>query len=241
MNRAGSFIAVVAFGMALAAPARAGDSDGEKDEWSQQMRRGVHQEGRKTEKEQAEEQQEAEDSGTDKKIGLGGDLALMFPLGDLADGTGPMIGPLLRGGYRVIPPLELTARIGYLVGLSKDQSQTLPGGTVSASSHLTDIPIWLGARYFFMKDNPMAGVYGAAEIGMNFMTSSGSEQFGGRSIDFSDAVNRFGFDLGVGYVISRELPIDFRLQYTMLNLIGRESGETTAHTLGLSVGYTLQL
>ncbi len=54
----------------------------------------------------------------DKKIGIGVEGQFMLPLGDFSDGTGPQIGPLVRFGYRVTPPLELTARTGYLFGLS---------------------------------------------------------------------------------------------------------------------------
>jgi len=56
----------------------------------------------------------------DKKFGVGGDLLFLIPLGDLGNATGPQIGPVARFGYRVIPNLELTGRIGYLLGLKKD-------------------------------------------------------------------------------------------------------------------------
>jgi hypothetical protein len=151
-----------------------------------------------------------------------------------------MIGPLLRFDYRVVEQLELTGRIGYLTGLSTTTSGFAQGSQVD--THLSGVPIWMGARYFFMKDKPFAGVYGAAELGMNLLyNSSVLRDSTGQSITLSDSYNRFGFDLGAGYIISRELPIDFRLQYTMLNLLGRVGGETTAHAIGVSAGYTFQL
>ena len=101
----------------------------------------------------------AESGSDDKKMTLGIDAQFMLPIGDLADASGPQIGPLVRFGYRVIPALELTGRVGYLFGLSKDQ------GLFKSSD--SNIPIWIGARYFFM-DAP-AGFYGAAELAVNLM------------------------------------------------------------------------
>ena len=165
----------------------------------------------------------------DKKMGLGVEGQFMLPLGDFADGSGPQIGPLVRFGYRVIPALELTARTGYLFGLSKDQ-----GANVSTS--VSNIPIWLGARYFFM-DAP-AGFYGAAELALNLMTVHSSVTVLGQSADASTGFTREGFNLGAGYVISKELPIDIRAQFSMLNLLGKETGEKTFFAVGLSAGYT---
>ena len=55
------------------------------------------------------------DGADDKKISVGADVQLVIPFSDMANATGPQIGALVRGGYRVIPPLEVTGRIGYLV------------------------------------------------------------------------------------------------------------------------------
>lgn len=163
----------------------------------------------------------------DKKIGIGGDLQFMVPIGDFADASGPLIGPVLRAGYRVMPPLELTLRIGYLLNFGKEV------GPVTLKSNI--LPIWVGARYFFME--PQAGLYGAAEIGMNMLFPSIDPEIPGVTLDTQ---TRFGFNLGVGYVISKELPIDFRAQLSHLNLIGTEANENSALALGLSAGYTFQ-
>jgi hypothetical protein len=169
-------------------------------------------------------------SAGDKKITVGADLLFVLPISTLSNVTGPQIGPLLRGGYRVIPPLEITARVGYLFAFGKTQ----PSG---ASSSVTDIPIWLGARYFVM-DAP-AGPYAAAEIGMNFLTASLSGTVGGQNVSSSTGDTRAGFNLGVGYVLSKQLPIDVRLQYSYINLIGANSqGEGTLMGIGLSAGYS---
>jgi hypothetical protein len=162
----------------------------------------------------------------DKKITVGADVQFLLPLNsDFSNASGPWIGGLARGGYRVIPPLEITARAGYLAGLSK--SQTILGQTISYS--ISDIPVWLGARYYFM-DAP-AGLYGAAEIGFNFLNASVSP--GG-----SSSATREGFNVGAGYVISSDLPIDIRAQFSYINLLGTNSGESGEFGLGLSVGYS---
>ncbi len=168
----------------------------------------------------------------DKKIGIGVEGQFMLPLGDFSDGTGPQIGPLVRFGYRVTPPLELTARTGYLFGLSKD----LAGTGISTS--VSNIPIWLGARYFFME--PYAGLYGAAELALNLMSVHASTTVLGQSVSQSTGLTREGFNIGAGYVISKDLPIDIRAQFSMLNLLGKETGEKTFFAIGLSAGYTFQ-
>lgn len=178
---------------------------------------------------------DASTNEADKKIGVGADLLFMLPLGDLGDVTGPLIGPVLRGGYRVMPPLELTLRIGYLFGLSKET------GPIKTSINI--IPIWVGARYFFME--PYAGLYGAAEIGANIIAPKAS--VGDKDVDGLESSTRFGANIGAGYVISKDLPIDIRAQLMLLNLIGKEDpkvkgapDEPTQLGLGLSVGYTFQ-
>lgn len=179
---------------------------------------------------------DASTNEADKKIGVGGDLQFVIPLGDLGDASGPLIGPVLRVGYRVMPPLELTLRAGFLFGISKDRSQ----GGIDASSGINIIPVHVGARYFFME--PYAGLYGAAEIGMNIISPKAS--VGGTSVDGLDSQTRFGANIGAGYVISKDLPIDIRAQFMMFNLIGKEStagvDEATQFGLGLSAGYTFQ-
>ncbi len=162
----------------------------------------------------------------DKKIGVGGDIIFVIPIGDLSDFTGPQIGAVIRGGYRVAPPLELTARIGYLAGLSKDTTVGAGGTTFTVSSHLSLIPIWAGARYFFMEN--YAGLYGAAEIGLNILDGGGA------------SLTRFGANIGGGYVISKDLPIDIRAQFSFYNLLGQNTGETMMMGLGIGAGYTFQ-
>ena len=168
----------------------------------------------------------------DKKMGLGVEAQFLLPLGDLGDVTGPLVGPLVRFGYRVTPPLELTVRTGYLFGLSKEIGPF--------KSSLSIIPVWAGARYFFM--DPHAGLYGAGELALNL--GSFSAEAGGQSQ--STGFTRIGFNAGLGYVISKELPIDIRAQFSMINLLlkddksvgGISVSEPTQFAVGLSAGYT---
>lgn len=181
---------------------------------------------------------EAPDDG--KKISLGGDLLFMLPVGDLADASGPQIGPVLRGGYRVIPNLELTGRLGYLFGLKKEQGSI--GGT-TFSTGFNVLPIWAGARYYFME--PGAGVYAGAELGLNIIMPTVDPEPPVKP----DSRTRIGFNLLGGYVISRELPLNLGLQFSYYNLLLTEdvttaagkASETGAYAIGLNVGYAFNL
>jgi hypothetical protein len=177
---------------------------------------------------------EATPSSGDKKITVGADVLFVLPVADMPNYTGPQIGPLVRGGYRIMPALELTARIGYLFAFGKTQP---PAQNVTVNTSLTNIPVWLGARYF-VGDAP-AGLYGAAEIGVNFLKGSYTANPG--NVQKSTGDTRGGFNVGVGYVISKDLPIDVRLQYSYFNLIGANtgpSGDGTLMGVGLSAGYS---
>jgi len=193
----------------------------------------------------------AQNASADKKIALGGDLQFVIPIGDFSDVTGPEIGALFHFGYRVLPQLEITGRAGYLFGLNKSHDYA---GNTTIKQHVSDFPIWGGARYFFMADQAPAGLYGAAEVGFNFLNSSYTTEVGGAEVSSgSDGTTRLGFNLGAGYVLSRDLPLDFRGQLMFYNLIGKDSNSATvggstisssepsAIGIGLSVGYTYQL
>jgi hypothetical protein len=162
------------------------------------------------------------------KISVGGDVQFVLPLGDFGDATGPQIGALLRFGYALSPQLELTGRVGYLHGLSKDQT--------FIKTSVSTIPIMAGVRYFFME--PGAGAYAGAEAGVNILRSSVTTSLLGNENSASDSSTRIGFNVGAGYVISKDLPIDIRAQFMHYNLLLTESGEKAALGIGVSVGYT---
>lgn len=167
-----------------------------------------------------------------KKIGVGGDLVFVIPVGTLATASGPLLGPVLRVGYRITPRLEVTGRAGYLFGFGTNRG----GGS---SSSVSFIPIWAGARYFVM--HPDAGLYAAGELGLNLSQLHLDPDPGSAADDAKKLRARVGFNLGVGYVISKALPLDFRVQFMHFNLLGTETGDKPFLGVGLSAGYTFQL
>ena len=188
---------------------------------------------------------------TESRLSLGADAVFLVPVGILSDLTGPQLGPVLRVGYRPISRLELTLRSGFLFGFGTTRAGLLeaPGRLVDVdvTTRISNIPIWAGARWFFM-DAP-AGLYAALELGANVYTYSSSAvpqspQTGEPSteqgaLEQSDTRVRLGYNVGLGYVLSPSLPLDFRLQFTHLNVLLRSSTETSALlSAGASVGYT---
>jgi hypothetical protein len=176
----------------------------------------------------------------DKKIGVGADLQFVLPLGDFGDASGPLIGPVLRAGYRVMPPLELNLKAGFLYGLTKSQG----AGAFTADVGVNIIPISVGGRYFIM--DPHAGLYAGLDIALNLIQPKASVN--GTSVSGLDSSTRLGANIGAGYVISKELPIDIRAQFMMFNLLlkddqtvgGVKVEEKTQFGLGISAGYTFQ-
>jgi hypothetical protein len=121
---------------------------------------------------------------------VGVDVLAAFPFGNLADGAGIGFGGLVRGEYGVMPQLNVTARIGYVHHLAKNEIT------------FSEIPIWLGAKYGFTDQ-----IYGAAEIGLVHAKAS----FG----DLSSSDDNLGFTIGAGY---RMGDIDVRAGLHILDL-----------------------
>ena len=170
---------------------------------------------------------------TGKRIGVGVDVLLVAPVSDFAEMTGPLAGPVLRFGYRVIPLLEIALRAGYLFGTKRTTDGVL--------TKVDILPLWVGARLFMWK--PFVGPYATLEAGMNSLlptldppptTASGERQ--------SELRRRFGGNMGFGFLVSQDLPIDVRAQVMLLNLIGRTEslGEKMNVGVSLGAGYTLQ-
>ena len=170
----------------------------------------------------------------DKRIGVGIDGMLVAPVGDFANATGWLAGPVLRFGYRVLPTLEISVRAGYLFAASKDQG----AGVVSK---LDILPVWLEARWLFL--NPFKGPYVAVSGGVNMYVPTVTPPVPGERGDVITATrNRVGANFGAGYIVSASLPIDVRAQLMLLNLIGQDQrlNETEDIGVALTVGYTLQ-
>lgn len=167
-----------------------------------------------------------------RRLGIGGDLLFVIPLGTLGDISGPLIGPVLRISRRITPRVELMLRGGYLFGLSKDRG-------AGNSSSVAYVPIGLGGRYFVLR--PHAGLYAGAEVGLNFSQLHLDPDPGGAADSAKKLRARVGYNLGVGYVISTGLPIDFRIQLMHFNLLGTDTGDKPFVGVGLSAGYAFPI
>jgi len=132
---------------------------------------------------------------------IGADLAFQLPLGNMADVTGMGFGALIRGEYKLMPNLNLTARAGYIYSLKKDN-----GGLKSS---IDNIPIWVGGK-FFITDM----IYAGAEVGVNIMTAKVETSFLGTTVSGSSGETKFGGDVGAGLLLG---DIDVRAQVLILD------------------------
>ncbi len=153
----------------------------------------------------------------DNMVGI--DFATLIPVDDFGDRTGPLLGPLLHLELPSNTALALTARAGYLFGLSTDTNAGIAGlASGEASSRVSVIPVWAGAKAYFM--GKPEGPYAAVEIGLNYMMlrTDGCVTITGfrRCADFEDDNSaEFGMNLGLGY---RYRQLDLRSSLAMLDL-----------------------
>lgn len=151
-------------------------------------------------------------------MAVGADLQLALPIGDLGDGAGIGIGGLAKFQYTVMPNLAVTARAGYVHHLAKNDIT------------FSEIPIWLGAKYFFIP-----AVYGGLELG--YIQSKVSADFMGTTIEASEW--NLGMGVGAGYEMAGVGPgsLDIGAKLQMLDLgNASESMQIAAH-----VGYNFGL
>ncbi len=151
---------------------------------------------------------------------VGVDVGLLVPVGNLGDATGVMLGGLAKYGHGVTPALGITGRIGYFYGFSK--SAKLNG--VSYKFGLTDVPIWLGARYF--TSGNCEGFHIGGEIGLNVL--SARSELGNMSESATRA--KVGINALPGYRIGK---VDIQAQLSLLDI--GHPGDTVA--IGGTVGY----
>ena len=135
-------------------------------------------------------------SQTPGKMTLGGDGALVLPLGDWSDFAGLGLGALFRFEYDLSEQLAATGRAGYIVHLKKDdryRTSELPllGGIRYAFDRLDD-GLYFGAEaglVNFTLTRPVA----PATVGLVGATSSGTGE------KTSNSELKFGGTAGVGY------------------------------------------
>lgn len=156
---------------------------------------------------------------------VGADVGILLPLGNLGDATGLMLGGLVKLEYPISPALEVTGRVGYFYGLSKEP---VPGFKQSWSN----IPIWAGARYFF--GGARDGAYAGAELGLNMISWKQEVPAIGGLIpggSLSGSSTEVGLNGSVGYKIG-----DLDLRGTLHFLDIGHPGDTMG--LGLTAGYS---
>lgn len=195
------------------------------------------------------------DNNEFRRVSFGAEAQMLVPVGDLSEDSGLLLGPVVRFGYRVARPVELTASAGYLFGLTKSTG-TSP---IQGEGGLNLVPLMVGARFFFFPDaeperssdrdlnrpDRYSGLYLSTDIGLNLIIPKA--ELNGKSVENLDTRPRFGGNAGLGYIISKRLPIDVRAQFSLLNLFGKEDqvggvkiDEKTLYGIGISAGYTAQ-
>lgn len=187
----------------------------------------------------AQDAQSPQGTGTrdaEKRWSVARDLTANVPVGAIAADSGLMLGPLVRLGFQATPNLELGMRSGYLYGLDKE----IAPGQVTA---LSSIPIVASVRWFFAAGSfgSGAGPYAGIEAGANLLrrryrTTAESGLF---ELDFDAKESKWtgGSTASLGWVVSRRIPIDLRLQVAALDLFGGK-GATNAMAVGASAGWT---
>lgn len=117
---------------------------------------------------------------TKMALSVGGNVAL--PMGSFGDVAKVGFGGGAKFEYEIQPNINLTGSAQYLMFGKKDD---LVGVEWSI------IPILVGGKYFFSP-----GVYGMAELGMNFWSTKVKLPFFG---EVSSSGSDFGFAFGAGY------------------------------------------
>lgn len=166
------------------------------------------------------------DMGGGKKNALGVDAGVLIPIGNFSDVTSIMIGGVLKYEMGVTPNIGVTGRVGFFYGLSKSI------GPISYG--VSDLPVWVGGRYYFMGGGE--GAHAGVEIGLNdlmtrvggYTQSAGGITINVPSVSHSDV--KFGLNIPVGYKIG---DLDIQAQYSLLDI--GHAGDTMA--VGVTVGY----
>jgi opacity protein-like surface antigen len=160
------------------------------------------------------------------KMGVSVQAGVAFPTGDFGDGAGTGFGATGTFLYDVSPMFQVTGSVGYAKWGPKED---LPSGY---DYSLSTVPVLVGGRYSFGKDNFMP--YVLAELGVHFLSSTVESPFG----KFSDSSTKFGFAPGVGFVykFNPKVGLDVNVKY---DLISTEGSSTTY--VGVNAGVLFAL
>ena len=134
------------------------------------------------------------------KLKFGAGVYIGLPLGSFGDVTSIGFGGIVQAEMDLAPQIVGTATAGYLSFSGKSVNGFKLGSW-------SVVPILVGGKYFF---TPM--IYGAVQIGLNFVSYSNTytSPFTGTTYSASVSSTEFGFNFGVGYEMK---PIDFLVKY----------------------------
>jgi hypothetical protein len=161
-------------------------------------------------------------------IGVGGGLST--PSGDLSNHV--------NSGYHGVAKLTLGAILPFDIDASVSYHH-FPYSQGSASWNV--VQVTAGIQYSL--GIPVVSPYVLASAAYNSASSSGTIPGVSNGVPVDVSVNssaepREGVNLGVG---AKLFSFDASVQYEMLNLMGKDTGETTSDMIAVSVMYTFGL
>lgn len=161
------------------------------------------------------------------KMGISVQAGVFLPTGDFGDGAGTGFGGTGTFLYDVSPMFQVTGSVGYAKWGPKED---LPSGY---DYSLSTVPVLVGGRYSFGKDNFMP--YVLAELGLHFLSSTVEDPFFGKR---SDSSTKFGFAPGVGFVykFNPKVGLDVNVKY---DIISTEGSSTTYVGVNAGVSFAL--
>jgi len=164
----------------------------------------------------------------EKRWNVARDFAAVVPVGLGSNDAGPMIGPLVRVGFEATPSIEVGVRSGYLYGLDKPLAED----RVTA---LSAIPIVASVRWFVLGKS--VGPYLAAEGGASLLRrryrSLGESELLALDFDAQESKWTASATAGIGWVVSRKVPIDLRGEVAAVDLVAGRAA------LGATAGWTI--
>lgn len=163
-----------------------------------------------------------------KRFVVARDFAVSVPVGQLADEAAPMYGPLVRLGFHVNDSVELGVRAAYQRGFDKE--------VAGVTGSLSAVPIHATSRWFMFGNR--AGPYAGVDVGVNVFRQKRTERTSFFDIGADSTWVRPSANVGVGWVWSRSLPIDVRVQLAALDLASGD-GPGRALTVGVVGGYSI--
>lgn len=144
-----------------------------------------------------------------KRFVVARDFGVAFPIGAFTNEAAATYGPIIRVAYHLDDRVEIGGRIGYQRGFDKE----IGGVTGSLSS----IPLYATARWFPLGDR--SGPYGGLDVGVNVFRQKDTGRTSFWDVGADSTWVRPSANIGVGWVWSRTLPIDLRVQIASLDLL----------------------